>query len=76
MVKVTKEDLQNALDDVSYRTEEMQEKLYKNNIELRPTIMQKIIDREVKLFEHIKYCVEECEKETGRVVMFPISFFS
>jgi len=78
MAKKTKEELSALIEElktklkeaserpVDYRKIEMQEKLYEAGIEPRPTIMQKIIDREKELFNHIDFCVKECEKETGR----------
>ena len=86
MAKQTKEDLQkiitklqveltHARSNDDYRTDEMQEKLYEAGIETRPSIMQKILDREATLFSSIKFMIEECEKETGREVDISIGAF-
>ena len=84
MAKETKEELEKIIatlrqeltktvdpnPDLEYENKQMQEKLYANGIDIRPTIMQKIINRETELFNIIKYMIEECEKETGRKLYF------
>ncbi len=54
--------------DLEYENKQMQEKLYANGIDIRPTIMQKIINREKELFSAINYMLEDCERETGRTI--------
>ena len=63
---MTKEELELAL-------EEKQEKLYEAGIEERPTIMKQIEDYEKEVLQHIKFCINECEKKTGRD--FPYNIF-
>ena len=55
---------------LKYTIEGMQEKLYEHEIEPRPTIMQTIIDKEAELVKTIKYMIKNCEKETGRKLLF------
>lgn len=76
----TKEDLRALLDQkdeelsnlqqryyqLDHAKDTLQEKLYESGVDHRPTIMDKILERESTAWQTIKYIFKECEKETGR----------
>ena len=48
--------------------------MYTSGTRKRPTIMTKIEEKEAELLRHIQFCIEDCEKITGRRFMFPVNF--
>lgn len=46
--------------------ETLLEEMYEKGLRTRPTIMAKIEEKEADTLRHIQYCIDECEKETGR----------
>jgi len=69
---MTKEELEREI-------EEKQEKLYESGVEERPTIMKQIRDEEAETLRHIKFCIKECEKKTGRIfphALMPTSVYT
>lgn len=58
--------LQERVSSLQYEKEELLEEMYENGTRQRPTIMSQIEEKEAECVRHIKFCISECKKETGR----------
>jgi len=63
-------ELQQRYNQLDYAKDQLQEKLFEAGVDSRPTIMSKIIKRELDARSSIFYIIRECEKETGREFPF------
>jgi len=58
--------LQDEIFSLVYKNEALLEEMYENGTRIRPTIMSQIEEKEAMTLSQIKFCISECEKETGR----------
>jgi hypothetical protein len=58
--------LENKIITLEEENHELLEEMYEKGIRTRPSIMTQIEKEEAETLRHIKYCIEACEKVTGR----------
>ena len=66
--------LEEKIQHLKYENESLLEEMYEKGLRIRPTIMTQIEKKETETFNTIKYCIEECEKTTGRP--FILTYFN